>query len=138
MLRKPVILTSLSLCLLAHAGFALAQKKPSEAPPKLDIIEPGSDTPVTVTPPTTGAARITEKKEGGRTTEVKVKSGKSQYTMKANNPASTAAPGAVQGGTLRPPQWTVLEFDLNKKKKAAPESATEAAPVPPPPAPAAK
>lgn len=63
MLRTPVLLKFLSLCLLAHAGLAMAQQKPSEAPPKLDVIEQGSDTPITVTPPKSGGAKITEKKK---------------------------------------------------------------------------
>ena len=136
MLRKSVFLTSLSLCLLSHAGLALAQQKPSEAPPKLDIIEQGSDTPITVTPPKTGGAKITEKKEGGRVTEVKVKSGKSSYTMKPNIPAGNAQPGDAQSGAVRAPQWTVLEFDLNKNKKPDRENVPEPAPAPAPPAPA--
>ncbi|MES2318096.1 MAG: hypothetical protein V4631_11445 [Pseudomonadota bacterium] len=138
MLRKPALLTSLSLCLLVSAGFASAQQKPSEAPPKLEIIENGADTPITVTPPKTGGAKITEKKEGGRVTEVKVKSGKSSYTLKPNVPAGNAQPGDVTSGTSRGPQWTVLEFDMNKKKKTDPESVPDAAKAPPPPAPATK
>jgi hypothetical protein len=130
----------LSLCLLAHAGLAMAQQKPSEAPPKLDIIEQGSDTPITVTPPKqSGGAKITEKKEGGRVTEVKVKSGKSSYTMKPNIPAGNAQPGDAQSGAVRAPQWTILEFDLGKKKKTDRENVPDtAAPPPPPPAPATK
>jgi hypothetical protein len=141
MLRTPVLLKLLSLCLLAHAGLATAQQKPSEAPPKLEIIEPGSDTPVTVTPPKTGGAKVSEKKEGGRVTEVKVKTGKGGgYTMKAANPAATAHPGSTQSSTLNPPQWSVLEFDLSKKKKTSKEDVPEPAPAPPPPpmAPASK
>jgi hypothetical protein len=139
MLRTPAVLTSLTLCLLVPAGLAMAQQKPSEAPPKLEIIEQGSDTPITVTPPSTPGTKITEKKEGGRVTEVKVKSGGSNYTMKPNVPAGNAQPGDVTGGTSRAPQWTVLEFDLNKKKKTDRENVPEPANVPPPPpAPAAK
>ena len=132
MLRTPVLLKFLSLCLLAHAGLAMAQQKPSEAPPKLDVIEQGSDTPITVTPPKSGGAKVTEKKEGGRVTEVKVKTGKSSYTMKAGNPAATSHPGATQSSALKPPQWSVLEFDLGKKKKTDSE-VPEPTPAPPPP-----
>jgi hypothetical protein len=140
MLRTPALFSTLSFCLLAHAGSAMAQQKPSEAPPKLEVIEQGSDTPITVSPPKTGGAKITEKKEGGRVTEVKVKSGKSNYTMKPNVPAGNAQPGDGQSSAVRAPQWTVLEFDLNKKKKTDRENVPEAAaaPPPPPPAPAAK
>lgn len=140
MLRTPAVFTSLTVCLLAHAGLAMAQQKPSEAPPKLEIIEQGSDTPITVTPPKTPGTKITEKKEGGRVTEVKVKSGKSNYTMKPNVPPGNAQPGDATSSAYRAPQWTVLEFDLNKKKKTDKENVPEPANAPPPPAaaPAAK
>src|SRR5258708_2330657 len=128
MLRTPGFLKLLPLCLLAHAGLASAQQKPSEAPPKLEIIEQGSETPITVTPPKpSGGAKITETKAGGKVTEVQAKSGKSHYTMKPTDP---------QTGANRAPQWTVLEFGHNKKKKAESETAPEAASAPPPPAPA--
>lgn len=136
MLRTSTLWNILSLSLLACASTAVAQQKPAEAPPKLEVIEEGSDTPITVTPPSTGGAKITEKKEGGRVTEVKVKSGKSSYTMKPNVPAGNAQPGDVTGSTLRAPQWTVLEFDLARKKKTDKENVPEAADAPPPPRPA--
>lgn len=132
MLRTSTLWNILSLSLLAFASTAVAQQKPSEAPPKMEVIEEGSDTPITVTPPKTGGAKITEKKDGGRVTEVKVQSGPSTYTMKPNVPAGNAQPGDVTGGTLRAPQWTVLEFDLMKKKKTSKEDVPETADAPPP------
>lgn len=136
---------SSALLLLALSGVALAQQqspapapKPSQAPPKLEVIEEGSDTPITVSPRKESGAKITEKKEGGVVTEVKVKSGKSSYTMKPNVPAGNAHPGDGQSSTLRAPQWTVMEFDLGKKKKTDKEEVAEQAPVPPPPPPPAK
>ena len=125
------------LCLLAHAGWALAQQPaPSQAPPKLEVIENGSDTPITVIPPKSSERKITEKKEGGRVTEAKVKNGKNVYTMKPNTPAGNGQPGDAVSNALRAPQWTVLEFDLNKKKNTDPESVPKAeAPAPPPPKP---
>ena len=143
MLRTSELFTALSLCLLAPVAFAQAQSqpqpRPSEAPPKLEVIEQGADAPITVAPPRTGGTKITEKKEGGRVTEVKVKSGKSSYTMRPNIPAGNAQPGDGQSSAIRAPQWTVLEFDLggNKKntdKEAVPDAATA---PPPPPMPAA-
>jgi hypothetical protein len=151
----------LSICLLAYAGAALAQQSASQPnaqpntqpnqqanrqqarpaaqpaqPPKLERIEEGSDVPITVTPPKTGGAQITEKREGGRVTEAKVKSGGSEYTLRPNAPAGNAQPGDAVSSSTRPPQWTVLEFDLNKKKNTDKEAAAqEAAAPPPPPAP---
>jgi hypothetical protein len=141
MLRTSTLTKLLSVCLFAQAGVALAQQtppaKPAETPPKLEIIEEGSDQPITVTPPATGGgAKITEKKEGGRVTEAKVKTGKSSYSMKGKHPASVAEGGNGPGSTLGTPQWTVLEFDLNKKKKTDKEGVPATADAPPPPPPA--
>ena len=132
MLRTPVISASLTLGLLACAGLASAQQKPSEAPPKLEVIEQGADAPITVSPARKPGAKITEKKEGGRVTEVQVKSGKSSYTMRPNVPAGNAQPGDAQSSAIRAPQWTVLEFDLNRKKKIDKEGAPVQADAPPP------
>ena len=123
----------LSLCLLAHSSLASAQQATPAAPPKLERIEEGSDTPITVTPPRESGNKITEKRENGRVTEVKVKSGKSSYTMRPNVPAGNAQPGDAQSGAIRAPQWQVMEFDLSKKKKTSKEDVPEAAPGPPPP-----
>lgn len=134
MLRSSLLPRLLLLSLLAPAGAVLAQQKPAETPPKLEVIEEGSDTPITVTPPATqGGAKITEKKEGGRVTEAKVKTGKTTYTMKGKNPASVNQNGNSPGSTLGTPQWTVLEFDLNKKKKTDKEAVPDAEARPPPP-----
>ena len=133
----------LSLCLLAHAGLAAAQQQaqssppPSDKPPKLERIEPGSDVPATTLPPP-GRTQITEKKQGGQVTEVEVHSGKSHYYLKPNVPAGNAQPGDVESSAIRPPQWQVFEFDLNRKKKAAAAAAGAAPEAPPPPAPADK
>ena len=136
MLRTSSSWKILFLCLLAGAGHVNAQQTPSSAPPKLERIEEGSDTPITVTPQTSNQKKITEKREGGRVTEVQVKSGKSTYIMKPNVPAGNAQPGDAQSSAIRAPQWQVMEFDLGKKKKTEPrEDETPAAPVPPPPAP---
>lgn len=142
MLRLPPLASTLALCLLAHAGAALAQATPSSAPPKLDRIEEGSDTPITVTPRSGNNNKIVEKKEGGITKEVTVKSGKSTYIMRPNVPAGNAQPGDGQSSAIRAPQWKVMEFDLGKKKKKTDKedlpADTPAAPVPPAPAAPAK
>lgn len=133
-----------SLCLLAHAPLAFAQQParqtpPGEAPPRLERIEPGSDVPATTLPPKTGT-RIIEKKQGGQVTEVEVQAGPSRYIMRPNVPAGNAQPGTAEAGSVRAPQWQVLEFDIGKVKKSTGEGAGETpaaqvdAPPPPPPA----
>jgi hypothetical protein len=140
--RKSFCLKILSLCLLAHAGLAAAQQQPppSEAPPRLERIEPGSDVPATTLPPPQGTT-ITEKKQGGLVTEVQVQTPVSTYTMRPNVPAGNAQPGDAQSSAIRAPQWTVLEFDLSGKKGAATgsaDAAAQTADAPPPPPPAKK
>ncbi|HEU5437629.1 MAG TPA: hypothetical protein VFU95_14550 [Telluria sp.] len=111
------------LSILVPAGMALAQQTPSSAPPQLERIEPGSDTPVTITPQTRSKNKISQTKEGGRVKEVQVNAGGSNYTMKGVRPGSVAEMNAQNGSTVQPPQWKVLEFDMNKKKKSDPEAA---------------
>lgn len=138
MLRITSVWKILSLCLLAHvsAAQAQAQQTPSEAPPKLERIEEGSDSPVTVTPRSRGRTTITEKRDGGRVTEVTVDTGNSTYIMRPNVPAGNAQPGDAQSSALRAPQWKVMEFDFAKKKQTEGEQQDTGAPPPPPPAPA--
>ncbi|WP_040788331.1 hypothetical protein [Massilia niastensis] len=130
MLRTPYRLALLTLCLSAPAGFAAAQQRPpSQEPPKLERIEPGSDVPATTIPPRE-RTRITEKKQGGQVTEVEVQSGPSRYTMKPNVPAGNAQPGDAQSTMIRAPQWTVKEFDFgNPKKQGATEQPVSPAPA---------
>ena len=152
-LRSSALWNTLSICLLAHAGAALAQQspaqpsqgaaqppagsaqRPADTPPRLERIEEGSDVPITVTPPKSGGTRVTEKRENGRIVESRVNANGSQYTLRPNTPAGTAQPGDAVSSSTRAPQWTVLEFDLNKKKNADKEGAAQdpAAPPPPPP-----
>ena len=136
MLRTSPLWKIISLGLLAHASLAVAQQAaPSSAPPKQERVEEAGDTPITVTPPRSTTSKITEKKEGGRTTEVQVKSGPSTYKMRPNTPAGNAQPGDATASSLRAPQWQVLEFDLSKKKKTDRDEVPDTAPVPPPPKP---
>ena len=145
MLRTSPALKLLAALLLANAGTALAQTKPSEAPPKLERVEEGSDAPITIVPKRDERRNIKETRDGGQVKEVQVKSGKSVYTMKGANPASVTENSVGTGSTLRPPQWQVLEFDLGRKKQAQRDEEAAAAaaaappaavPPPPPPAPA--
>jgi hypothetical protein len=141
------LLKLLPLCLLACGSLASAQQQPqtqsqqppSDKPPRLERIEPGSDVPATTIPPK-GGTQIKEKKKDGTVQEVEVQAGPSHYYMRPNVPPGNAQPGTVENtGTTRAPQWKVLEFDLNRKRKQG-EAQTSgdkagAAPVPPPPRP---
>jgi hypothetical protein len=152
MLRTRLTIQLLPLCLLGISALAGAQQSqgqaqsqpPSDKPPKLERIEPGSDVPASTIPPR-GGTQIKEKKQGGQVTEVEVQAGPSHYYMRPNTPAGNAQPGTAEAGSVRAPQWQVLEFDLNRKRKqgeaGSGESAGQApaaAEVPAPPRPAGK
>lgn len=143
--RIPSRLPLLALLLAAQAGFASAQQSTpqsaqpvpqsnqNQAPPKLERVEPGSDTPATNIPSRT-RTQIKETRDGGQVTEVEVNSSGSHYYMKPNTPPGNAVPGSATGNSIRAPQWKVGEFDLSGKRKAAADTnAPAAADVPPPP-----
>jgi hypothetical protein len=139
--RTSFVWKTLLLGMLAQVGIAQAQQTANTPPPKMERIEEGSDTPVTITPQNRSRTNINEKRDGGRITEVEVTSGKSTYTMKGTPPGSVTQTGDATGSTLRPPQWKVLEFDLSRKKQKDAQEAdaattgTAMAPPPPPPKP---
>lgn len=126
-LLRPVI----ALSLMLFGAVANAQTPaPSQAPPKLERIEEGSDTPITVTSKPAGDAKINEQRDAqGKVTEVKVTSGGSTYYLKPNGPNGSSLPGDATSGASRGPQWKVMEFDLGGKKKKPPaEDAAEDTP----------
>jgi hypothetical protein len=133
------------LLLAAQSGLASAQQSnqqsnKNEAPPKLERVEPGSDVPASNIPSRT-RTQIKETRNGGQVTEVEVNSSGSHYTMKPNTPPGNAVPGSVTGNSIRAPQWTVGEFDLSGKRRAANAAGTSVpttADVPPPPPPPAE
>jgi len=138
--RLPLLATCLTLLLAAQAGPALAQQSTQDqSPPKLERVEPGSDVPASTIPSRT-RTQITETRNGGQVTEVQVNSSGSHYVLKPNTPAGNGVPGTATGNAIRAPQWTVGEFDLSGKRRAANEAGSNvpaAADAPPPPRPPA-
>ena len=99
----------------------------AQQPPVLEKLEEGEPPAITIRKPDT-EKQITEKRQQGKVTEVKVKSGKSTYYLKPADPAGSAMRGDGQSDEIRAAQWPVLEFDMGvKKKKAAEEAAAAAA-----------
>lgn len=117
---------TMSIALLAGAGAALAQT-PAPGQPPIERIEPGSDVPATRIEPKRGTQIREKRNNNGQVTEVDVQSGGSHYVMKSGQPVGNAQPGDAQSSAIRAPQWQVMEFDLNGKKKAAGATAAEAA-----------
>ncbi len=122
---------TLSVALLACAGAAYsqtaAQTAPTGQPPVTERIEPESETPATNIEPRRGTQIREKRNNSGQVTEVEVQSGKSRYVMKPHQPAGNAQAGDGQSSAIRAPQWQVMEFDLNAKRKAAAEAQAAAA-----------
>lgn len=124
-MRTSTLLQIAAICFAAQLlpAHAQAPAKDVPPPPKLEKLEEGEQPAVTIAPPASGN-KITEKRQQGKVTEVKVKSGKSTYYLKPNEPAGSAAPGDVQSDQTRAAQWPIMEFDLGikkaKKKEAEP------------------
>ncbi|WP_295995555.1 hypothetical protein [Rugamonas sp.] len=118
MKRSAYLWPALLLALSAHVATA---QPPSAAPPKLEKIEDTGDDAITVNARQAPAHEITQKREGGVITEETVKSGPSTYTVHTAPVNGNTMPGDTFGRTNHGPQWTVMQFDLGKKKKASKE-----------------
>lgn len=121
---------TLSIALLACAGAAVAQSAgtaQTQPQPPTERIEPESETPATNIEPRRGTQIREKRNNSGQVTEVEVQSGKSRYTMKSGQPVGNAQPGDAQSSAIRAPQWQVMEFDLNGKRKAAADAEAAAA-----------
>lgn len=138
MLRTFPCLT-LSIALVSGAGAAYGQTAapttpqpaPQAAPtgqtPATERIEPQSETPATAIESRRGT-QIREKRDNrGQVSEVEVQSGPSRYVMKSGQPVGNAQAGDAQSSGIRAPQWQVMEFDLNGKRKAAADAEAAAA-----------
>ena len=105
----------------------------AQQPPKMEKLEEGEAPAITIRKPDT-EKKITEKREKGKVTEVKVQTGKSTYYLKPNEAPGNAVPGDAQSNENRGAQWSVHEFDLGRKKKAVKQPAdVPAEPIPPTP-----
>ncbi|HEV7815253.1 MAG TPA: DUF2782 domain-containing protein [Janthinobacterium sp.] len=107
----------LSLMAAAASAQTIQPAKPNQAPPKLEPIEEGSDTPITVTAQPSNEAKVSEHREQGVVKEIKVTSGPSTYYIRPNQPSGTSMPGDATNSGVHAPQWKVMEFDLGGKKK---------------------
>jgi hypothetical protein len=133
MMRTSKLLTLVAVAACVLPPFAMAQEpaKPSQ-PPKLEKLEEGDQPAINIPAKPDSERKITQKKEKGKVTEVKVKSGKSTYYLKPNDPAGSAVRGDAQSNEIRGAQWEVKQFDLGRKKQAATKEDSDKAPVLPP------
>ena len=124
-----IFFASSTSCLLAHADNAV--------PSNLEKLETNDDAGITIRQKDS-EKKITEKRENGRVTEIKVNNGNGApaYYLKPNTPAGSALPGDTQSNSIRAPQWEVMEFG-GPKNQNADEPTNNADPFPPAPPPPA-
>jgi hypothetical protein len=122
-----------ALCIAAGAAptWVLAQQASGNPgpPPRLENLEEGEPPAVTIKKPgeDTPPNSITETRQQGRVTEVKVQSGGSTYYLRPKT-VGTAQPGDVQNGPPTNAQWKIKDFDWGGSKKKPPSDATDMAP----------
>ena len=135
-MNKSKVWQLLAICIASIATPVLvnAQQPPQTVappPPELQKLDEGEAPAVTIRKPGEGPADITEKREQGRVTEVKVNSGGSTYSVKPQSQAGTLGPN---DGPVRGAQWQIKEFDLGQKPRKEGEAAqTNGDPGLPPP-----
>jgi len=131
---KVILLGAFALAGIASAQQPASKNAVSQAPPKLEQVEPGSDVPATSVQSTPRTV-VTERRVNGQVVEADVVSSGSHYNMRPNVPAGNAQINTVEGGnTVRAPTWNIMTFGANKKKPAdetAGPSSTADAPPPP-------
>lgn len=136
LLARNLLITCFAYGLASLPAGAQTQASASDAPPQLEKLEEGQAPAVTIrgSKPQT---QITEKREQGKVTSVKVTTGGSTYYLKPNEPAGSALPGDGQSDTTRGAQWKVMEFDLGRHPDAQ-QTGQAADTVPPPAVPPSK
>lgn len=92
-----------------------AQEQAAPPPPKMELLDDSDQPAITIRKPE-GEREITERRDNGRVTEIKVRSGKSAYYLHPNAPVGSALPGDAQSTTVRPAEWVVHEFDIGRNK----------------------
>lgn len=123
---------SMAAVLAGPAGAQQAQPSSADAPPKLERLEESAAPAVTIREPATRSTITEDRLPGGRRTEIRVKSGNSNYVVKPTDPHGFTQPGDAQSVGNRPAQWEILSFDPRRRQQQQ-ETSAQAAAVPPPP-----
>ncbi len=126
----------ITVCIAAYAMPQLAGAQqpanPAPPPPQTQKLEEGEAPTITIRKPGEEEQPITQKKQQGKVTEVKVKSGGSTYYLKPNDQPGSSLPGDVESKSMRGSQWQVMEFDMTRQKDQKQVEQTPDAPQPPP------
>lgn len=110
-----IIASLVAACFAISAPTLVAaqDKTAPPPPPKLEKLEEGPDSDVKLIKQESNKLKTVERKENGKVSEVQVRTGKSNYTVKANN----APKGTPEGDANRAAQWKVMEFGGKKQSK---------------------
>jgi len=123
-----------ALCIAAGAApsWVAAQEPPAQAPakdvapppPRIENLQEVEAPSVTIqTPSEKREKKITETREQGKVTEVKVEGPNSTYYLRPKT-LGNEMPGEAMGGHQTNPQWKIKEFDWGRKpEKKAPSDA---------------
>jgi hypothetical protein len=119
-------------CVTAIAPFTVYAQQAATTnappPPEMQKLDDTNEPGITVRP-SQGEQKITEKRNNGKTTEVKVQKGKNVYTVRPNDQPGSVLPGDAQATSTRPAQWVVKEFGKQKPPVERNAPATPAPPV---------
>lgn len=117
----------LAVPVMAHAQAPAGDAANTPPPPQTMKLEEGEAPEVTITPPDT-EKKITEKKQQGKVTEVKVQTGRTTYYAKPNDTPGSMR-GDAQSDSSRPAQFQVGEFGPPKERNV-PEPVQTLQPAP--------
>lgn len=120
-------ISALPLIVNAQSAPARAEAPP---PPETVPLEEGSAPDITIKQPDT-KKKITEKKVGGKVTEIKVQTGRTTYYAHPNDPAGSAMRGDAQSQASRPVQFRIGEFGSTDTLKKQREPIETLPPAPP-------
>lgn len=110
--------------------FSIAQDVPAPQPPGLETIEESEEPAITIRKPES-EREITERREDGRVTEIKVRSGKSTYYLRPNDPPGNVMRGDAMSSPVRPAEWKVHRFDRAQPEAEERDDSLEPVPATP-------
>lgn len=127
LIMRKLCLLPFAACIVAFALPAIAQEAAkTPPPPQLETLDESEQPAITIRKPDT-KNEISERREQGRVTEVKVKSGGSTYYLKPKVSAGSP-PNDAHGSDISVPMWSVKEFDVGQNQESDKKPAPEAAP----------
>jgi len=112
----PIVIVCMAAYAVPQLAGAQQAANPAPPPPQTQPLNEGEAPTITIRKPGEEEQPITQKKQQGKVTEVKVRSGGSTYYLKPNEQPGSTLPGDVESKSMRGSQWQVLEFDMKPQK----------------------